>query len=407
MSDFTNELLRLSEMRDKGLISQEEFDIAKAKLFGTSQPPAIDSVGPPEIPAAPTAVMSILPPALPKAPPVFVEAPVDPAPASAPSSVSNDIPPGIKGWSWGAFLWNWIWAIFNNTWIGLLALIPGVNLVMVFVLGAKGREWAWKNKRWDSVEHFNRVQRKWSLWGIWLTLGALVLGILIMVASFLFLGMAASKIPGALDANSILTAEPASQSNDVTEPVAEAPAAEVEEAATATDAATGDPEPLVSEDAATPMEQDTAANEQVDPATSAEQDAAAEQDRKHQQELEKKRAEVAAAKAEAAKAKKEALKAEKALADQQRREREEQDRIAQEQAEQEQMQCSYSKAQPLTCSSRKGQPTQCDWNFRACGNPRLAKKESKTSCEGKVSWDTDNNQLIVTDGCRAQFIPTR
>ena len=75
------------------------------------------------------------------------------------------IPDGIRGWSWGAFLLNWIWAIGNRTWIGLLALIPYGNIVIAIILGIKGREWAWKNKKWESVEHFNRVQRKWSIWG--------------------------------------------------------------------------------------------------------------------------------------------------------------------------------------------------------------------------------------------------
>ena len=36
----------------------------------------------------------------------------------------HPIPDGVKGWSWGAFLLNWIWAIGNSTWIGLLCLIP-------------------------------------------------------------------------------------------------------------------------------------------------------------------------------------------------------------------------------------------------------------------------------------------
>lgn len=76
------------------------------------------------------------------------------------------LPDGVKGWSWGAFLLNWIWAIGNKTWIGLLALIPYAGLIMAIILGFKGREWAWKNKHWDSVEHFNRVQTKWSNWGV-------------------------------------------------------------------------------------------------------------------------------------------------------------------------------------------------------------------------------------------------
>jgi hypothetical protein len=87
------------------------------------------------------------------------------------------IPEGVKGWSWGAFLLNWIWSAFNNTWIGLLSFIPYVGFVMAIILGVKGREWAWRNKRWDSIEHFNRVQRKWSIWGAILLLVPAVIGI--------------------------------------------------------------------------------------------------------------------------------------------------------------------------------------------------------------------------------------
>lgn len=83
------------------------------------------------------------------------------------SGMNQDpVPDGVKGWSWGAFSLNWIWAIFNKTYIGLLTLIPYVGFVMAFYLGFKGRELAWKNKRWDSLEHFNEVQRKWSIWGV-------------------------------------------------------------------------------------------------------------------------------------------------------------------------------------------------------------------------------------------------
>lgn len=73
------------------------------------------------------------------------------------------VPPEIQGWNWGAFLFNWIWGLGNGTYIALLCLLPFVNFVMVFILGAKGNAWAWQNKRWDSVEHFKRVQRKWTI----------------------------------------------------------------------------------------------------------------------------------------------------------------------------------------------------------------------------------------------------
>ena len=100
-----------------------------------------------------------------------------------PRGAGGDIPDGVKGWSWGAFFLNWIWAIGNRSWIGLLALVPYVGWLMVFWLGFKGREMAWKNKQWDSLEHFNRVQRKWSQWGVGIMVVALIVGILGAIAA--------------------------------------------------------------------------------------------------------------------------------------------------------------------------------------------------------------------------------
>lgn len=104
------------------------------------------------------------------------------APQGAGSNSVSEIPPGVKGWSWGAFLLNWIWAIGNRTWIGLLAIIPYVGVVMAIVLGFKGREWAWKARKWESVEQFNLVQKKWSFWGVMLVLLIFVFGILAAIA---------------------------------------------------------------------------------------------------------------------------------------------------------------------------------------------------------------------------------
>lgn len=80
------------------------------------------------------------------------------------------VPREIQGWNWGAFLLTWIWGLGNNVLIALLMFVPLVNVVMWFVLGAKGTEWAWRNKRWDSVEEFRRVQRTWTKWGVIVTL---------------------------------------------------------------------------------------------------------------------------------------------------------------------------------------------------------------------------------------------
>ena len=48
-----------------------------------------------------------------------------PVPLESPAF--NDIPQGVKGWSWGAFLLTPFWAIGNRTWIGVLAFIPYVS----------------------------------------------------------------------------------------------------------------------------------------------------------------------------------------------------------------------------------------------------------------------------------------
>lgn len=73
------------------------------------------------------------------------------------------LPQELKGWNWGAFFLNWIWGIGNSTYIALLMFVPLVNLVMPFVLGAKGNEWAWQNRVWRDVNHFKRAQRNWAI----------------------------------------------------------------------------------------------------------------------------------------------------------------------------------------------------------------------------------------------------
>jgi len=102
---------------------------------------------------------------------------------SANNSGSGDatvVPDEIKGWSWGGFLWTWIWGIGNRVWIGLLVLlpIPFLGLVMAIVLGINGREWAWRKKHWDSIESFKSTQRKWAKWWLIIVLPLVILAIL-------------------------------------------------------------------------------------------------------------------------------------------------------------------------------------------------------------------------------------
>ncbi len=94
------------------------------------------------------------------------------------------VPDEIKGWNWGAFLLNWIWGIGNSTFIALLMFVPFVNFVMIFVLGAKGNEWAWKNRTWRDVEHFKSTQKKWRNAGlifIFIVLPIIVISVMSMM----------------------------------------------------------------------------------------------------------------------------------------------------------------------------------------------------------------------------------
>lgn len=100
-----------------------------------------------------------------------------------------------KGFNWGACLLNWIWGLGNKTYITLTALVAGFIPFLGFLLfiglmiwfGIKGNEWAWQNKKWESVEHFQNVQKTWAKVAIILCIVGFVAGILL----FLLAGAAA------------------------------------------------------------------------------------------------------------------------------------------------------------------------------------------------------------------------
>lgn len=79
--------------------------------------------------------------------------------------IIDSVPAEIDEWNWGAFFLNGIWGLGNKTYIALLAFVPVINVVMMFILGFKGNKMAWKNKDWESVEHFKSVQRYWNIAG--------------------------------------------------------------------------------------------------------------------------------------------------------------------------------------------------------------------------------------------------
>ncbi len=144
---------------------------------------------------------------------VSAEAPVQGSPVgaveAAPAGVvptvgaaganGSELPDELRGWNWGAFLLTWIWAIAHKTWIGLLSLVGGlipfvgpvIVLVMWIMLGLKGNEWAWKNRKFASVEEFKEVQKKWAIWGLVLFIISIVLTAVFFSMIMALLGSAA------------------------------------------------------------------------------------------------------------------------------------------------------------------------------------------------------------------------
>lgn len=98
------------------------------------------------------------------------------------------LPDELRGWNWGAFFFTWIWGIGNRTRIALLSLVPYVGFVMPFVLGFKGNEWAWKNKKWNSVAQFKQVQKNWAIAGFIFTIITICLVIFLVILIFSMVG---------------------------------------------------------------------------------------------------------------------------------------------------------------------------------------------------------------------------
>ncbi|MEP0802547.1 serine/threonine protein kinase [Funiculus sociatus] len=81
---------------------------------------------------------------------------------------SVEVPEEIKGWNWGAFLLPYLWPFTNNVWFGLISLIPNVGWLMAIALGSRGNEWAWKSRKWRSIEQFKAHQRGWAIAGLFI-----------------------------------------------------------------------------------------------------------------------------------------------------------------------------------------------------------------------------------------------
>jgi hypothetical protein len=98
------------------------------------------------------------------------------------------VPLEILHWNWGAFLLTWIWGLGNKVTISLLSFVPLIGMFIPFLLGWKGNEWAWKNKKWENIEHFKKVQKKWLVCGLAVSLGGILVCVLVSIFSISQMG---------------------------------------------------------------------------------------------------------------------------------------------------------------------------------------------------------------------------
>ena len=68
-------------------------------------------------------------------------------------------------WNWGAFLMPIQFAIANGAHLGLLALLPCLNIFWSFVSGALGEKWAYEGGKFANVDEFNGAMKSWNRLG--------------------------------------------------------------------------------------------------------------------------------------------------------------------------------------------------------------------------------------------------
>lgn len=98
--------------------------------------------------------------------------------------------------------------IGNNTFIAFLMFVPFVNFFMFFVLGAKGSVWAWQNKRWESVEQFKSIQRRWARWGavVWGAMAVAFVGLIFLIGASMKSSEVFKMAIGKIEASAQVTA---------------------------------------------------------------------------------------------------------------------------------------------------------------------------------------------------------
>ena len=99
------------------------------------------------------------------------------------------LPPEASGWTFAGFVPFGIYAFINGiTLWGVLGLlghfVPLLSIICWIYIGIQGKELAWRNRRFDSVQQYTETMRAWNMWGIALLLMGAVVIVLYFVLIF-------------------------------------------------------------------------------------------------------------------------------------------------------------------------------------------------------------------------------
>lgn len=100
----------------------------------------------------------------------------------------------LKKWNWGAFMFNIVWGIGNNSYLPLLCLIPLFNIVWIFVCGAKGNQWAWEKGEYSNIDEFMKVQKTWNRAGLVMFLFTVIFVIFYLVMACMLIASVANTM---------------------------------------------------------------------------------------------------------------------------------------------------------------------------------------------------------------------
>lgn len=110
----------------------------------------------------------------------------------------NEVPEAVKGWNWGAFMFNMSWGLGNKSYLPLLVLlpIPVFGFIWAIFCGALGNGWAWKKSGFqntpEDIATFKQIQDTWNRAGLWM----FIIVIASIIVTLIFVG-----ILGAIAAN--------------------------------------------------------------------------------------------------------------------------------------------------------------------------------------------------------------